>query len=127
MRRTPREGGFTLMEVLISLGIMAIGMIGILALQKGAVSASGYSRRATEAAILGEDKLESLRTAPMTAAVDGTDRIDASGVPNDEGPFDRSWTIIDAGSNLANVTVEVTWNAGDGAHTIRFRTVREIQ
>lgn len=120
------ERGFTMVEVLVALAIMAVGLIGILALQRGAVSASGYSRRATEAAILAEDKLEELRTAPL-AVIDDVDRVDASGLENPDGPFDRAWSIgMPDAAGLSTITVAVTWNEADGAHTLTFRTLREV-
>lgn len=128
--RTTRPGpdrGFTIIEVLVAMALMAIGMIGIVALMRGATSASGYSRRATEAAVLAEDKLEDLRTAPITLAVDGNDRVDASGVANVDGPFDRTWALVPDGAGLTTITVDVTWSEADGAHTIVFRTVRTLE
>jgi type IV pilus assembly protein PilV len=126
--REPRRGerGFTLIEVLIAMMIMTIGMLGVVAMQKSAYSASGFSRRATEAAVLGEDKPEQLRTLPITTVVDGSDRGDSAGVPDDDGPFDRTWTLENPTAVLAIITIAVTWSEGDGDHTITFRTLRNL-
>lgn len=126
-RRGRGQGGFTIIEVLVAMVLMAIGMLGIVALMKGATSASGYSRRATEAAILAEDKLEELRTAPMISAVDGSDRVDASGLAVTEGPFDRTWTLSPDGTGLVTIAVDVAWNEADGDHRITFRTIRSTE
>jgi type II secretion system protein I len=120
------QRGFTLIEVLVALSIMSLGMIGILALQKAATSASGYSRRATEAAVLAEDRLEKMRTLPLSTVIDGFDTVDASGVENDEGLFTRTWTIVTA-DEIATLTVRVQWNESDGAHAITFRTLRTVE
>jgi type IV pilus assembly protein PilV len=126
-RKMRRERGFTIIEVLVALAIMTIGMLGILAIYKGQMSASGYSRRATEAAVLAEDKLEQLRTAPITTAIDGNDRIDSKGVANLEGPFDRTWTLeADGTGTLTTITVAVAWSEGDGNHSLTFRTLRNL-
>jgi type II secretion system protein I len=123
--RSRAERGFTLIEVLVALGIMAVGLLGILALQRGAASASGYSRRATEAAILAEDKLEELRTTPLLLDREDADRVDAAGMANDDGPFDRDWTLRFDGGRIVTITVKVTWYEADGAHAITFVTQRE--
>jgi type IV pilus assembly protein PilV len=120
------QRGFTIVEVLVALSIMSLGMIGILALQKAATSASGYSRRATEAAVLAEDRLEELRTLPITSVTDGSDTVDAAGTATDDGLFDRTWTLVTAGTT-ATITVRVAWNEADGAHAITFRTLRYVE
>jgi general secretion pathway protein I len=50
IRRAPR--GFTLLEVMISLAILAISLVAISGLNGGAVAMESYSRRATEATLL---------------------------------------------------------------------------
>jgi len=120
--RTQR--GFSLIEVLISLVLLGIGMAGIIGLQRVAASSSGYSRRATEAAMLAEDKLEQLRTVPLDE-LDGEDLIDPSGKPNDDGPFDREWVYETVGLRTT-ITVTVTWTENDGSHTVTMRTMRTL-
>lgn len=108
----------------MAVALLTIGMAGILGLFRVSATASGYSRRATEAAILAEDKLEYLRTVPIAAVADGTDTVDAAGVLADEG-FTRVWTLAPSG-DLVSISVAVSWNEGDGLHTTTFRTVRNL-
>jgi prepilin-type N-terminal cleavage/methylation domain-containing protein len=122
-----RQRGFTLVEVLVALGIMAVGLVGVLALEKGSVSASGYSRRATEAAVLGEDKLEKLRTVLITTVVTDHDQVDANGVVNNtSGTFVRTWTVTPVDASTTKIEVDVTWNENDGDHTLVFTTLRNL-
>jgi prepilin-type N-terminal cleavage/methylation domain-containing protein len=114
--------GFSLIEVMVALAVLGIGMAGIIGLQRVAVSSSGFSRRSTEAAILAEDKMEQLRTVTLDG-LDGDDRIDATGLPNDDGPFDRTWVYAIAGTQ-ATITVNVAWNESDGDHSVTMRTIR---
>jgi type IV pilus assembly protein PilV len=123
MTKQRAQSGFTLVEVLVALLILGIGLVGILGLHRSSATASGYSRRATEAAILAEDKLEELRTIPTTAIVNDQDQVDASGIANDEGLFTRTWDITWAGT-LGTLVVTVGWEEADGAHAITYRTVR---
>lgn len=126
VKRAPRrERGFTILEVLVAMGIMAIGMVGILALQKTATEASGYARRATEAAVLAEDRIEQLRTEPLptAASTNGADVVNAAGIADSNGPFRRAWTIAFVG-DLATISVTVAWDENDGEHAISFDTQR---
>jgi hypothetical protein len=91
------------------------------------MAASGYSRRATEAAVLAEDKLEQLRTLPINTVVNGTDKVDSEGVADLEGPFNRTWTLQPDGTGLlTTITIAVAWSESDGNHQVTFRTVRNL-
>jgi prepilin-type N-terminal cleavage/methylation domain-containing protein len=118
-----RQRGFTVMEVLIALAILAVGMVGILAMQKGTMSASGYSRRAVEAAVLGEDRLELLRTVPIATVASGNDYVDASGTAGVGAPYHRVWTVTTVGL-LKKIVLVVSWTENDGTHALTFRTLR---
>ena len=48
----PSRSGFTLLEVMISLAILAVSLVAISGLTGGAVAMEAYSRRATEATLL---------------------------------------------------------------------------
>jgi prepilin-type N-terminal cleavage/methylation domain-containing protein len=122
-RRRRASGGFTILEVLVSMAVLAIGLIGVVAMQRTSMRASGYSRHATEAAVLGEDKLEQLRTVDIAFVGAGSETVDALGQVSSTGLFTRSWTI-EWESDLATLEVTVAWGEDDGAHQVSFRTVR---
>lgn len=120
-----RERGFTMVEVLVALTIMTIGMLGIVAMQKTSFSASGYTRHATEAAILAEDKLEQLRTVTLVGATDDSELVDSTGAVVADGIFTRAWTF-DTSGTLVTITVTVSWSETDGTHSLTFRTLRNL-
>jgi prepilin-type N-terminal cleavage/methylation domain-containing protein len=126
--RTRRRGqaGFNIVELMIGLTVLLIGISGVLTLQIVSLRATSYSRHATEAAVLAEDKLEALRTIPIATLVDGVpgEQVDAQGYLDASAPFTRSWTIVWNGS-LGLLTVTVSWNeGGDEPHSITYRTLR---
>jgi type IV pilus assembly protein PilV len=117
------EAGFTLVEVLVAVMLSLIGLAGVLGLQQTSVRATAFSRHATEAAILGEDKLERLRTTPTAALAGGTERVDAAGTVG-AGAYTRTWTVV-WNADLALITVAVAWfERGTEAHAITYRTRR---
>lgn len=52
-----RNAGFTLLEVMISLAILAVGLVAISSLNGGAVAMHAYGRRATQASLLLRGKM----------------------------------------------------------------------
>jgi prepilin-type N-terminal cleavage/methylation domain-containing protein len=115
LRRRKRNGqsGFTLVEILVSLVLATIAMIGVIALYRAQTSASSFSRRTTEATILAEDKLERLRTATLAAqAATAEPLMDETGLANAAGPFTRTTTItaVTPGTEaLWHLKVVVSW------------------
>lgn len=127
IRCGPRDAagqrGFTVIEVLIALLVLLVGMAGILSLQLTSVQATAFSRHATEASVLAEDKMEQLRTVPAAGLAGGNDQVDARGVPDAQGYYIRVWEI-DAGPPI-NIKVDVTWNEEGGQpYTITLHTLR---
>jgi type IV pilus assembly protein PilV len=123
-RRNRGQAGFNLVELMIGLTVLLIGIAGILTLQIVSLRATSYSRHATEAAVLAEDKVEALRTVPIATLIDGSETVDAQGYIDANAPFTRSWTIVWNGS-LGTLTVTVAWDeGGDEPHAITYRTQR---
>jgi prepilin-type N-terminal cleavage/methylation domain-containing protein len=125
-----RQGGFTLIEVMISLVLTAIAIMGIIALYITETKASGFSRHTTEGAVLAQDKVESLRTQGVAAAVSTTETgINERGGAPGTGIFTRTSTValVPAGSpTWADITVTVTWNDDSIGHTVTVRSRRNL-
>lgn len=121
-RRQRKGDGFTLIEVMIALLLLLIGVAGVLTMQMVSVSATGYSRHATEATILAEDKMEELMTMAPAILADGTDTVDSKGVDDVNGFYDRTWTVQPVGA-VNTVTIVVSWNEkGTEPHSISIAT-----
>lgn len=127
MQRPPRrsgQAGFTVIEVMIALTILLIGIAGLLSMQLTAMRATSFSRHATEASMLAEDKMEVLRTVPVALLVGGTDVVDSRGLPDPGGLFTRTWTVAVVGTDT-EVNVAIAWpEQGGEVFTISMSTVR---
>ena len=101
-----REDGFTLIEVMISILLTAVAVIGIMALYMTETRASAYSRHATEATVLATDKLEQLRTllTPASGTETGLNSLGQSG-----GIFGRASTVT-TGTSYIDLKVVVDWS-----------------
>lgn len=115
-----------MIELLIALTVLIIGLTGIVQLQMTGIRASSYARHSTEATVLAEDKMESLRTAPLIVDTDD-EIVDAQGNVDPDALYTRGWVIADLGSSIWDIEVTVTWlERGDANddHTVTLRTRR---
>jgi Tfp pilus assembly protein PilV len=69
-RRTGRTGGFTLIEIMVSLAVVIIGLLGIMALQTTTVRANRLSRNIERATVFAGQVMEDIRAKPMPLCVD---------------------------------------------------------
>ncbi len=108
-----RQGGFTLIEVMIAMLLLLVGVAGVLSLQMVSVRATSFSRHATEATIVAEDKMEELMSMGLisTLFVSDTDTVDEMGRTDGNNEYRRVWTIGDGDLDATNtsVKVEVFW------------------
>jgi prepilin-type N-terminal cleavage/methylation domain-containing protein len=121
--RTPSgAGGFTLLEVLITLLLLAIGILGVGGLAITTVQGNARGNQLTTATILAQDKVEQARTAGYAGAgaLAGTEGYGAvAGNP----AYKRVVSVADAtpGTWMKTVTVTVSWD-GD-AHGVTLSTI----
>jgi type IV pilus assembly protein PilV len=116
------EKGFTLIEVVAGLIILAIGLLGIAAMQVTATKGGHFSNNVTQATILAQDKLEYLKNLSYS------DSNLSSGQHNEgiiSGTiFSRVYHVLeDAGNSMKTITVTVSWT-DRGNHSISFPTIR---
>lgn len=114
--------GFTLIEVLVGLVILAVGLLAIAGMQITSVKGNHFSGAITQASILAQDRLEALRNLPFGHG-------DLSAGIHDEGilpgtSFRRQYTVaVVPGTSMLQITVTVTWKDTTD-HAVSFTTVR---
>jgi prepilin-type N-terminal cleavage/methylation domain-containing protein len=118
-----KQQGFTLIEVMISILLASLLVIGAVALFRIETRASAFSRRETEAVVLAQDKLEELRTiAQPTGAGTGADAgtINEFGVVVTGGMYTRTWTIAQS-NDVYDIVVTVSWDDSDQTRQVVVR------
>ena len=88
-RPTARQGGFTILEVMIAISILAIGLLAVFSTQTRCIRANNNANRLTEGITLAQDKMEELLALPYHD-------VDATGSPvTDPGGYTISWAVTD--------------------------------
>jgi type IV pilus assembly protein PilV len=115
--------GFTLVEVMIGLVILAIALLGIAGMQLIAIRANHSSDYVTSATVLAKSQLEYLKNLPYTnPALDGGTHA-AAGVTVPQ-PFSMSYNVVvDAGASTKTIVTTVSWTDW-GGHSISLKTLR---
>jgi type IV pilus assembly protein PilV len=116
--------GFTLIEVLIGLVILAIGLLAVAGMQITSVRGNFFSHYLTQASYVGQDRLEFLDNLPIDDPQlqagdynDGT--VTISGIV-----FNRTYTV-NVNGDLRTITYRVSWNDGVN-RSIAFSTIRSL-
>jgi len=117
-----KQKGFTLIEVVAGLVILAIGLLGIAAMQITSTRGGYFSNNVTRATIFAQDKLEYLKNLSYSDSNLSDGRHDEGMIPGTL--FSRGVHVVeDAGNSIKTITVTVEWT-DRGYHTISFSTIR---
>ncbi len=120
--RISKESGFTLIESMIALAVLAISLLGMVQLISTAVRQNASSRFETMGVLIAQEKLEALRaeynmeleaqtgSSGLTAGSHGPETLimeAPTGSSMGDSEFEVSWTVTIAGpQKTVNVTVE---------------------
>jgi len=104
--------GFTLIEVLVGLVLLAIGLLAIAGMQATSVRGNFFSNYLTQGSYAGQERLESLDSLAYTSA-----ELSA-GNHNDPDAtiagivFNRSYTVVDDANGYKIINYTISWNDG---------------
>jgi len=121
-RKSRREGGFSFIDVLLSLVVLTFGVLALADLQFIASSGNKASQGLTTAASLGEAKLEALKNTPYANIVaEAATPVTAA----DGTTYTRAVTVTNNSPmiNTKTVKVTLTWTGGSRTHTIPMSTI----
>ena len=120
-RDHPR-GGFTLIEVLIALTILAVGLLPLAAMQIHALSFGRSGKHSSQAAVLARNKMEELQRLPWADPdlapagawtvpdVQMTNVVSPTGIQNEQ-TYNVRWRVTDvAPGRTRSIDVQVQWN-----------------
>ncbi|MBC8246585.1 MAG: prepilin-type N-terminal cleavage/methylation domain-containing protein [Deltaproteobacteria bacterium] len=116
--------GFTLMEVLITIVLLTVGLLGMAALTTGIINGNTHSRRLTTATTLAQDKIEDVRRLGSASmpSVDTT-TTEPYNTITDYPLFKRATTTVvnSPASNMKTITITVYWDSD--SHSVSLQTI----
>jgi prepilin-type N-terminal cleavage/methylation domain-containing protein len=122
-----QQRGFTLVEALVAMVVMAFGMLAIAGFQATLGRNSELSRQRAEATRLAQESIEQLRSFQDLTGYNAIATTGASAVTTlaSNTSFQRGWTVADIGTGKW-VNVTVTWADRDStnpSHSVVLSTV----
>lgn len=103
-----REGGFTLIELMVAIAILSFGILAVATMQTSAMRANYRGYRLTEAITLAQDRVEYLKTQPYANLVIGDDQADPDpNNPRADITFDVEDLQVVSGTDGRLITVKV--------------------
>ena len=135
------NGGFTLIEVMITVGILSIGLLALASMQITAIKDNSFSSNLTEASALAQQKMEELMNLQYNDAEladtdgDGTNQdSDNNGVDDDNGDDNKTdddfglWhnTVATADHNENQGDYNLFWNVAIDEPFTNTKTIRII-
>ena len=119
IKKSPKDQGFTLIEVLIAISIFAVGLLAVATMQISAINVNSTAGRITTRMTWAQDKIEELMALPYSDPWiedlgDPSSGTDTADNPHQEttpdGVYTISWTVTDDRPipNTKLITVSVT-------------------
>ena len=122
MKVLKRSKGFSLVEVLIALLILAVSLLALAGLMVTTTRNSSFGGHMTEASTFAQDKLEQLRVSPWAGVAAGNDTLQGStGIT-----YTRNWTVTPNGDgNQRWVSITINWTdpTKNSNHSMRVLSV----
>jgi Tfp pilus assembly protein PilV len=115
--RRSGPAGFTLVEVVVAVGLFVLGAMGVFGLASAALRLNAFSLRTTEATTLAENTLEDLFARSAADVRPGT---------NMASPYTIVWTVADTGpAGARTLRVSVRWSdAGGNTRQVGLNGIR---
>ncbi len=118
--------GFSLIELLIALSLLAIGMLAAASMQYSAVRNNTQGNVSTQASMLAKAQIEMLKNQDIDSTVlDPGDYNDPSPIDENGNPggiYNRSWRIDPLGATARRIRVTVEWNRFGESRSVVMRS-----
>ena len=113
-----RRDGFTLVEVLVSISLLTIALLGLCGATVMAMKGNSLSQMTTKATVMAKDKMESLKNLNYTQVASGSDTLEAN-------YYTRQWTVTNNApvTDAKTIAVTVSWTWQGLARNFELKTI----
>ncbi len=114
-RMTVSHKGFTLIEVIVALGVFSIALAALPALLVSTIKANVHAMRVTAATNFAQDRLEAIRNTPYANVTSGYDQVaetvtDQRTQPTNTRTYIRTWMVTPGPTTTTKqVVITVAW------------------
>lgn len=115
--------GFSLLELLIAVTILAVGLLAVAGLQTTAIKGNSHGNTISQATSLAEDRIETIRNTDYDAIVFAPNPFIES---NLNGTMYTRETFVETDTpmpDLKRVTVTVSWPANNSTRRVVLQTI----
>ena len=131
MPKLKKQEGYTLVEILIAITVLAFGLLAVATMQVTAIKTNAIASGISQGLTLGQAKVEELMNMSYSALsdtdLDGTDEdADDDGIDDDGGNFGLNDTGDDSDNEEPNGRYTIYWNVAVNEPVISSKTIRVI-
>lgn len=105
MKERSNQKGFTLLELLVAVSLLAIGLLATASMEGVAVNSNGIANRVSSGALIGQEVMEDLLALPRNHAMVKTAQVNTQWDLNPADPASTDIRVPSSGLYRATVTV----------------------
>lgn len=112
-RKRVRSGGFSLIEVMVSMGILAFGLLGIAAIQVYGIRGNSGGQHLSEASAVARNRIEELSRTGFNSATlndSGNAWVNTTTIQTTSQAYTRTERITNEGADLKELEIRVAWS-----------------
>lgn len=122
-KKQSNPSGFTFIELIISMTIFLIGVVGIMSLLPVGIRASVRAVNITKAAFLAQMVMEEIKRDGYASLLPSPgERPETDSVDYPDFRYSVDWADVSGETNLISVTVSVSWQEANTTRTKDFVT-----